>query len=279
MADITASMVKELREATNVGMMECKKALQEADGDKDKAIQLLRERGMAIASKKASRAANQGLVAARVFDGGTRGVMIEVNCETDFVARNATFQAFVESLLPRAAERKDNELAEAVKDELTAKVAEIGENLVVGPSVNYCLQGPGRVVSYIHLGGKVGVLLELGCEKEASAAENLFLETAKDLTLHIAACAPRFLNREQVPAGEIEAERAIYAKQVENKPANIIDKIVDGKMDKFFSQMCLIEQPFVKDGDRTVRQLLDAAGKELGDALTIRRYARFQIGA
>jgi elongation factor Ts len=279
MADITASMVKELREATNVGMMECKKALQEADGDKDKAIQLLRERGMAIASKKASRAANQGLVAARVFDGGTRGVMIEVNCETDFVARNATFQAFVESLLPRAAERKDNELAEAVKDELTAKVAEIGENLVVGPSVNYCVQGPGRVVSYIHLGGKVGVLLELGCEKEASAAENLFLETAKDLTLHIAACAPRFLNREQVPAGEIEAERAIYAKQVENKPANIIDKIVDGKMDKFFSQMCLIEQPFVKDGDRTVRQLLDAAGKELGDALTIRRYARFQIGA
>jgi elongation factor Ts len=277
MADITATMVQELREATNVGMMECKRALVEAGGDKDKAIRLLRERGMAIAAKKASRAANQGLVAAACRNGAA-GAMIEVNCETDFVAKNEDFQKFVKGLAEKALDLADGTIGEAAKADVTAKVAQIGENIVAKRNVRFVRQGSGIVVTYIHLGGKVGVMLELGCGKEATAASGTFQELGKELTLHVTACSPRYLARTEVPADVVTAEREIYAKQVTGKPANIVDKIVDGKMGKFYSQVCLIEQGFVKDPDTSVTKLLEAKGKELGDTLTIRRYVRYQVG-
>lgn len=278
MANITASMVKELREATNVGMMECKKALQEADGNKDKAIQLLRERGLAIASKKSSRTANQGLVDAEILDDGKAGIMIEVNCETDFVARNENFQAYVKELLEKAKHLGEGELAEAEKESLTAKVAEIGENLIIHRNTRLECSGPGRIAAYIHLGGKVGVLVEVGCEKEETAESDVFKELCKDLTLHIAAANPQYLTQDDVPADVIEQEKAIFAKQVEGKPAEIIDKIVGGKLNKHFSQICLVDQEFVKDTDMSISKLLEAKGKELNDTLGIRRFVRYQIG-
>jgi elongation factor Ts len=275
--EITASLVKELREETNLGMMECKRALQETGGDKEKAVRLLRERGMAIAGKKAERVAKEGRVAAEIYDNGKAGVMIEVNCETDFVAKNENFQAFVASLV-NDAKGIDGSLADAAKDKVVAKIAEIGENLIVRRNVKYTVSGNGAVAGYIHLGGKVGVLLEVGCGKAETASADLFKETIKDVTLHIAAANPQFLNRSDVAAEVIAAEREIYAKQVEGKPANIVNKIVDGKLEKFYSQICLVEQGFVKDPDQTVADMLAARGKELGDTLSIRRFTRYQVG-
>ena len=278
MAAITAQMVQELREATNVGMMECKRALTEAGGDKDKAIRLLRERGVAIAAKKATREANQGLIAAATRDGKT-GALIEINCETDFVAKNAAFQEFVKDLAAKALDMEDNTIGEITKASMAAKVAEIGENLVAKRNVRYGLQGPGLIATYIHLNGKLGVLLEIGCTKESSAGSPVLQDLAKDLTLHVAACSPRWLVRTEVPADVVQAEREIYAKQVVGKPAQIVDKIVEGKLGKFYSQVCLVEQGFVKDPDISVTKLLEAKGKELGDTLTLRRFVRLQVGA
>jgi elongation factor Ts len=270
-------MVQELRETTNVGMMECKRALVEAGGDKDKAIRLLRERGMAIAAKKASRTANQGLIAAATRESKI-GALVEVNCETDFVAKNEGFQKFVKGLATKALDLADGTIGEAAKAEVTAKVAEIGENIVAKRHVRYALQGTGTVVTYIHLAGKVGVMLEVGCGKEATTTNAIFLDLAKELALHVTACSPRCLARTEVPAADVTAEREIYAKQVTGKPANIVDKIVDGKMGKFYSQVCMLEQGFVKDPDTSVTKLLEAKGKEVGDTLSIRRFVRYQVG-
>lgn len=278
MAEITAQMVQELREATNVGMMECKRALTEAGGDKEKAIRLLRERGMAIAAKKATRAANQGLIAAATTADGKTGALVEINCETDFVAKNAGFQAFVQGMAQKALGMADNTITELTKADMAAKVAEIGENLVAKRNVRFTVSGSGLVATYIHLNGKLGVLLELGFTKDASAASPVVQEVAKDLTLHIAACSPRWLVRSEVPADVVKAEREIYAKQVVGKPAQIVDKIVDGKMGKFYSQVCLVDQGFVKDPDTSVTKLLEAKGKDVGDTLTIRRFVRYQVG-
>jgi elongation factor Ts len=277
--EISASLVKELRDETGLGMMECKKALQEAAGDKQKAVKILRERGMSIADKKSSRTAKEGRVAADIYNGGKAGVMLEVNCETDFVTRNETFQAFVKALVEQAKTVGENQLAEAAKAETTAKIASIGENIVVRRNVRFEVSGSGIVAGYIHLGGKVGVLLEVGCAKAESVQNAKFLEAVKDVTLHIAACNPQYLDRTAVSAEVITAEREIYAKQVENKPANIIQKIVDGKLEKFYAQVCLVEQGFVKDPEQTVADMLAARGKEVGDTLTIRRFTRYQVGA
>ncbi|NKB25500.1 MAG: translation elongation factor Ts [Kiritimatiellae bacterium] len=278
MAEITASLVKELREETNVGMMECKRALVETNGDKDQAIKMLRERGVAIAGKKAGRIAEEGVVAAEVFGGGSQGVMIEVNCETDFVARNETFQAFVAELVQKA-KTVDGALADAVQGEVVTRIAEIGENLIVRRSVRYDIEdGNGTIASYIHLGGKVGVLVDVGCEKSETGDQEVFRQVVKDLTLHIAASNPQYLSRDEVPEKMISAEREIYTNQVQGKPENIIDKIVSGKLEKFYSQICLLEQSFVKDPEQTVSELLSATSKELDDTLTLCRYTRYQIG-
>jgi len=280
MVQITAKQVKELRDATNVGMMECKRALQETEGSLDAAIKLLRERGIAIAGKKAARTAKEGIIAASVFNDGAKAVMIEVNCETDFVTRNDTFKDFVQSLLEQAKSAEDNALAEDAKEEVVAKIAEIGENLIMRRNVTYTLEGIGSLTHYVHLGGKVGVLLELKCEKEDTVKAAEFIELAKDITLQITAANPTYLSEEDVPESVLNEEKEIYAKQMEQegKPANIIEKIVVGKVRKFFSQICLLDQAFVKDNDQTIKQLLAAKSKDLGDTITISRFVRYQLG-
>jgi elongation factor Ts len=277
MAEISAELVKKLRDATNVSMMECKRALVESEGDLDKAARILRERGIAVAAKKANRTTNQGLIASFTTPDGKTTSLVQVNCETDFVARNAGFQTFVAEIAQKGA-ATDAALGDGMKDVLVAKIAEIGENIVISRNTRFALQGAGRIQPYIHLGGKVGVLIEIGCGKAATADAPAFAELIKDLSLHVAACSPRYLKPADVPADEVTAERAIYAKQVEGKPAQIVEKIVDGKMKKFYADTCLVDQPFVKEPKQSVTDLLNETGKSLGDVLTIRRFVRYQLG-
>jgi elongation factor Ts len=278
MADITAGMVKQLREATNVGMMECKRALTEAGGDMDKAMKLLREMGLAVAAKKSTRATNQGLIATAATEDGACMSLIEVNCETDFVARNQNFIDFVANLARQALE-SDEPLADRAKDDVVAKVAEIGENINVRRNTRFQLQGTGLLMSYIHLGGKVGVLIEVGCEKAETVAADAFQELAKDLCLHVAAASPQYLTADEVPQDVVAEEREIFSKQVKDKPAQIIDKIVDGKMNKFYAEVCLLDQGFVKEPKQSITELLAETGKAVGDTPVIRRFVRYQLGS
>ncbi len=278
MSDISSELVKKLREATNVSMMECKKALVESGGDLEKATIILRKRGMSIAASKAARTANQGLVATSSAENGRIYSLVEVNCETDFVARNAVFQAFVNKMAEIAC-GTDANLADLCRNEVTAKVAEIGENIVIRRSVRYLLSGPGAIASYVHLGGKVGVLVELGCSNENTAGNPAFKDLLKDLTLQVAASSPRYLSSSDVPENVLAAEREIYSSQIKDKPPQVLAKIVEGKMKKFYSEVCLLDQPFIREPKITVSQLLEAKSKELNDRLLVRRFVRYQVGA
>lgn len=286
---ITASLVKDLREQTGVGMMECKNALKETNGDLAAAVKLLREKGQAKAEKKASREAKEGIIAAQISDCGKSGIILEMNCETDFVAKNENFQGFVadvaQTVLSSDAQDLDTALAlpktEGTLGEfIKTKVLEMGENLQFRRFERLSLDGEGAVASYIHLGGKVGVLIKVAAEKAETAQSDSFKDLVKDLTLHIAAAAPAGLAREDIPADLVEGEKEIFRKQMEgqNKPADIIDKIIEGKLGKFYSDHCLLEQGFVKDPDTTIKGLLESKGKELGDTLTIKKFIRFGLG-
>ncbi|MEJ6719842.1 MAG: elongation factor Ts [Akkermansiaceae bacterium] len=286
---ITASLVKELRERTGVAMMECKNALKETEGDIEAAIKILRERSGAKADKKASREANEGIVAAKISESGKSGILVEVNCETDFVAKNDNFQAFVgeiaDSLLAGDASDLESALSSSKGDDtlenfVKGKVLEMGENIKLRRFERLTLEGEGAVASYIHLGGKVGVLIEVGSEKAETASSDSFKNLVKDLTLHIAATSPAGLKREDISADLIESEKEIFRKQMEGqgKPAEILEKIIEGKLGKFYSERCLLEQGFVKDPDTTVKALLETNGKELSDTITVNNFLRFGLG-
>ncbi len=286
---ITASQVKELRDKTNVGMMECKNALTECGGDLEAAIKHLRERGAVKAAKKADREAKEGIVAADISADGKTGVLVEVNCETDFVAKNDNFKAFVDDVAARTAASGESELNLVLADEqdgesmdafVKAKVIEMGENLQLRRIERFGVEGEGAVASYIHLGGKVGVLIEVSTGKAETAKSDAFGDLVKDLTLHIAAAAPAGLAREDIPAELVEAEKDIFRKQMEgqNKPPEIIEKIIEGKLGKFYSEQCLLEQGFIKDPDSTVKAPIAAKNKELDDEIKVVRFTRFGLG-
>jgi elongation factor Ts len=283
------SLVKELREKTGVAMMECKNALKETEGDIDAAIKILRERGEAKAEKKASRDANEGIIVAALAESGKSGVLVEINCETDFVAKNENFQAFVGEVAATvlAGNVTDLEAAKALPkgDEtlegfIKTKVLEMGENLQFRRFDRLTLNGEGAVASYIHLGGKVGVLIEVSAEKAETVSSETFKDLVKDLTLHIAATSPAGLKREDISAELVESEKDIFRKQMEGagKPADILEKIIEGKLGKFYSERCLLEQGFVKDPDTSIKSLLEAKGKELGDTITVNSFLRFGLG-
>lgn len=288
-AMISAALVKELRDKTNAGMMDCKKVLTETNGDIDAAIKLLRERGIAKAGAKADRAANEGIVSARVATDGKSGFLYEVNCETDFVSKNENFQAFVAgigaTLETAAAPNLDAALAanhdgSSVADAVKAKIAEIGENMQLRKYVRFEAAQGGVVASYIHMGGKVGVLIEVGTNNPESASNETFQELVRDLNLHIAASAPKGLAREDIPAEVVAAEEEIFRARLADsgKPANIIENILKGQLNKFFSENCFLEQGFVKDDKQTIKQLLENVGKQIGDTLTVTRFVRFGLG-
>lgn len=286
---ITASLVKELRDKTNAGMMDCKKALTETAGDIEAAVTWLREKGISKAAGKADRDASEGIIAARLSDDGKSGILVEVNCETDFVSRNDSFVAFVDTIADTLAASSAKNLEEALQvpkdggtiDEFVkAKVLELGENIQLRKFERFELDGSGAIAQYIHMGGKVGVLVEVGAKQGETAAKSEFQELVKDITLHIAAAAPKGLSSEDIPAELVEAEKDVFRAQLNNegKPAEIIEKIILGKIGKFFSENCLLEQAFVKDPDQKIKGLLSGTGKTVGDELEIRRFVRFGLG-
>ncbi|MCA1809618.1 MAG: translation elongation factor Ts, partial [Lentisphaerae bacterium] len=214
---------------------------------------------------------------AAIRSDGQAGSLLEINCETDFVAKNDGFRSFVQELAEKAL-TTDGNMAEECKPEIVAKVAEIGENIICRRNLRFVVEGAGAIASYIHHGATIGVLLEAGCEKPETAADPKVAELLRDVCMHIAASSPAYIDRDSVPAEAIAAEREIFAKQVEGKPANIVEKIVDGKIGKYYEQVCLLEQPFVRDQDQKVGKLLEQQALALGDKLMIRRFARFQVG-
>lgn len=290
MADINPAVVKALREKTNAGMMDCKRALTEAGGDIERAEALLRQKGIASAGKKASRHAKEGAVVSFIQPSGKTGVLVEINCETDFVAKNDIFTKFIKEFTAEiAASNADSVpvLLEAAgsdgilfKDTIAATIAALGENIVIRRFTRFQIAGDngGLVASYIHLQGKVGVLAEINCGNEASAKSEGFRELVKDITLQIAAAHPAVVSRDQVDTALVASEREIYKAQVQGKPENIVEKIVDGKMDKFYSTACLLEQACIKNPDITVKDLVASKEKELSDKISINRFVRYALG-
>lgn len=275
MAEITAANVARLREMTNAGMMDCKRALTEAQGDMDKAVEILRKKGAATAATKAAREAREGVIVSSVLPGARAGILVEVNCETDFVARNDMFRAFAADIAAKlAADPKVN--LEALR--LDA-VARIRENLKITRHVRLEVSGNGMVAAYIHTGSKIGVLVEVGADNEATVATEDFKQLVRDITLQIAAACPIAVTRDQLAADVVAKEREIAAEQVKNKPPQAIAKIVEGKMEKYFQTYCLVDQGYVKQNSEiAVKEHVANVAKKLGDNITIRRFVRYQIG-
>ncbi|MBT7486364.1 MAG: elongation factor Ts [Rhodospirillales bacterium] len=288
MAQITAALVKDLREKTGVGMMDCKKALGETDGDLEAAVDWLRTKGLASAAKKAGRIASEGLVGMAVD--GTKGAMVEVNSETDFVARNETFQNFVSTCAKMALTTgADMDALKAsnfpgsdrtVEDELTNMISTIGENMnlrrVEAVSVN-----SGAVISYMHnaIGdgiGKIGVLVGLESDADGAALEG----TGKQLAMHVAAANPQSISRDDLDPDLVQRERDVLSQQARDsgKPENIIEKMVEGRMRKFYEESCLVDQTFVIDGESTVGKVIEQAGSDAGGSISVAKFVRYSLG-
>ena len=276
MPEITPALVGQLRAMTGAGLMNCKKALDETQGDLNAAVDLLRKQGAAAAVKKADRAANEGLIGQAVLGGGQVGALIEVNCETDFVARNDSFKAFVTELANKAASQAGVDL----EPDRVAAVARIGENIQVRRVTRLEVQGTGALAAYIHTGGKVGVMVEVGATNPATINTEDFKQLLRDVTLQIAAASPIAVSRAEVPQDIVDKEREIASQSdaLKGKPAAAMEGILKGKLNKYFETNCLLEQGFVKNPDLKVEAHLGAVGKQLGDTLTIRRFLRFQVG-
>lgn len=274
MAEITAAAVGKLRAMTNAGLMACKKALTEANGDIEAAVDILRKSGAASAAKKAGRETKEGVISAKISDDGKTGVLVEVNCETDFVAKNDTFREFCDSIAATVLADANADL-ETLRTEAVSKV---GENIVIGRHKSVTLDGTGAVGSYIHTGAKVGVLVEIAAGNADSVAKEEFQQLVRDLSLQIAATSPSALSREEVDPTEIERESAIVREQMKDKPAQAIEKILQGKLEKYYQGICLVDQAFVKDGNVTIKEHVANVGKALGDTLEIKSFVRFQVG-
>ena len=277
MAEITAANVGKLREMTGVGMMECKKALVEAQGSLEAAVDLLRKSGAASAAKKATREAREGVIAQFIAPGGKSGVLVEVNCETDFVARNEGFRAFADEIAKKVAADANANL-EADRE---AAVGKLGENIKIARNARLDVSGNGLVAAYIHTGAKVGVLVEVGAGKAETTAKEEFKQLVKDITLQIAAGFPHVVSRENVAPAVIAKEREIAANsdRLKGKPAAAMEKILAGVLDKFFQTYCLVDQGFVKrNSEVSVKEHVAQIGKQLDDEIVIRRFVRFQVG-
>lgn len=275
MADITAALVAQLRAMTNVGMMQCKQALLETQGDLDAAVDILRKRGIATAAKKAGREAKEGVIAQHILPGARVGVLVEVNCETDFVAKNDSFRAFSDEVARTLAANPQADLeARRVQE-----VAKIGENIKVSRNHRIEVAGIGMVAAYIHTGAKVGVLVEVGAGRESTVTHDDFKQLVRDITLQVAAASPITVSRDHIDPAILAKEREIAAEQVKNKPPQAIAKIVEGKLEKYFQTVCLVEQGFIKkNSEISVKEHMATLAKQLDDQLVIRRFIRYQVG-
>lgn len=285
MAEITASMVKELREMTGAGMMECKKALTEAEGNLEAAVDVLRTRGLAAVAKKAGRATNEGTIMALVSEDATKGAVLELNCETDFVGMNEKFKAYAEKIAQAAIAANPADLdalkaadaeGETVEEVVTDAIHTLGENIQLS---RFAVVEAGAVSSYIHGGGKIGVLVTFDVDGiDATSAE--FAQYGRDVAMQVAAAAPVAANRESIDPAIVEHEKSIYMAQAaeSGKPEAIQEKMATGRLEKFYKENCLTEQAFVKNPDQTVSQYTDEVAKKLGGSIKITGYKRFALG-
>jgi elongation factor Ts len=290
MAEVTAQLVKQLRERTGAGMMECKKALDSTSGDLEKAIDELRKRGAASADKKASRSALQGSVGTLIA--GDTAVIVEINCESDFVARTDDFQTLVANVAAQVAESNPADVAAlsalpyagdssvTVLEAVKQKIAKLGENMVIARFARLTSAGSTAFGSYIHAGSQLGVLLEVQAATAAGAAHPEVQELVKDLAMQVAAADPKFVRREEVGADVLDRERAIARDRAknENKPEKIWDRIIDGRIEKFYEEVCLLEQPFIKENSVSITELVKQKSAKVGEALTVVRFVRFKVG-
>jgi len=282
---ITADMVKKLRDQTGAGMMECKNALTEADGNLENATTILRKRGLASVAKKAGRTTSEGLIGNRLSADRSSGVLVEVNCESDFVARTPDFQQLIQDVLTEIETAGDAANDAWLKDpqgpvlkRVAPVIAKLGENMAIPRFVRYA--GKGYVGQYIHMGGKIGVQVELGGVTAEMAGREEFQTLAKEIAMQIAAASPGYVSRESVPADVLDKEKSIYRAQMESsgKPANVIDKIVEGKLGSFYQQVVLPDQASIRDPKMTVKDVLASANKALGGSVTVTRFARLKVG-
>ena len=284
MANITAQMVKELRETTGAGMLDCKKALQEVEGNMEKAIDLLREKGLSKAAKKADRVAAEGLVTIEVNADNTAAAIVEVNSETDFVAKNEDFKVFVKDAAEMALATEKTTVEEllaenhaegkALKDVLNDRIAKIGEKLDFRRFEKLTTEG--QIAGYIHGAGKIGVLVELLTESR----DERVLTMGRDIAMQVAAMNPKYVSRDDVDQEYIAHETEILTQQAlnEGKPANIVEKMIKGRLEKQLKEVCLLEQPFVKNGDLTIKALVAETAKKVGADITLGRVVRFEVG-
>ncbi|PLX85084.1 MAG: elongation factor Ts [Desulfuromonas sp.] len=285
MAKITASMVAELRAKTGAGMMDCKKALNETNGNIEEAVDFLRKKGLSSAAKKSGRIASEGMVAA--IGNGNCGVLVEVNAETDFVAKNEGFQKFAAGVAQAALDAAPADLdallasdfpgtGRTVGEEQTHQVATIGENINVRRFARSEVP-EGAVVSYVHGAGKIGVLVELTC---ANGDDERLSTLGRQLAMHVAAANPQYLSRDQVPGDVVEKEKEIMRVKAKDsgKPDNIVEKIIEGQINKYFGEVCLLEQAYVIDPDQKVGKVIDALAKEMGGEVKLSNYVRYQLG-
>jgi elongation factor Ts len=284
---ISAAEVKKLRDQTGAGMMDCKSALEEANGNIEEATTILRKKGLASAAKKAGRATSEGTIGHRLAADNSQGILVEVNCETDFVANTDDFKQLVKSILDEIEKAGDAATQDLlsnpdgpVQPSVQALIGKLGENMAVPRFVRYA--GAGHVVQYIHLGGKLGVQVEFAGVTPEVAGRDEFKALAKEVAMQIAAASPTYVSREAVPAAVLENERGIYRAQMENsgKPANVVDKIIEGKLGSFYEQTVVVDQQFVirPEAKQTVGQVIAAANKTLGATVSVSRFARLKVG-
>jgi len=308
MAEISAQLVKQLRDRTGAGMMECKKALQEANGDLDEGEVVLRKRGIAGASKKESRSTKQGVISAFIDTRGKSGVLVEVNCESDFVARTEDFQSLaadvashIADMKPKAVRLEDVTEAERAlfhahealyeqkfaKDQSTTvgelvktKIAKLGENINISRFDFFEAAGNGVVGHYIHTGAQIGVLLEVNSGAAATPGRDEFKTLVRDVAMQIAAAHPQFVSRDQVPEAVLAKEREIQRERAlgEGKPEKMVDKIAEGRMSKFYEEVCLLDQPFIRENSISVAELTKTVGAKIGDTISIVRFVRYKVG-
>ena len=279
---ITIDMIKQLREATAAGMGACKEALQATDGNMDEAVKYLREKGLAVAAKRVDKESKQGVIALAEAADKTAMALAEVNCETDFVANTDGYKKFCADAAKVALDGQD--IATVLADDYKMLLTKTGENVKIRRSERYQLDGTGVLSGYIHMGGKIGVIVELGCTKAETAAKPEVIDAAHMVCLQIAANAPKYIKPEDVPQAEIDAELEIKLNALKEQkgklpPEQALVGIKKGMAAKFCTQICLVKQDYVADGDLTVEKYLDGVAKSAGDTLTVKRFVRMQLGA
>lgn len=286
MAEISAQLVKKLREMTDAGMMECKKALVETNGNLDEAVDWLRKKGLSKAAKKADRVASEGSVALKVSDDFKKGVLVEINCETDFVSQNDNFKEFVNKSLNQVFEKNSQTVEELLKSQIDGvsfeeylqnTIAKIGENIVIRRLINIELDQDALLNGYVHSNGKVGVIV---AAKTDTSNNQVIIDALKEIAMHAAAMKPKYLNEAEVSPQDLEKEKEIAIEQLkkEGKPENMIEKILPGKIKKFYEECTLINQKFVKDDKKSVGEYLNSVAKSINAKVELIKYVRFELG-